>query len=178
MVETAPNFCPNCGCQSVEFTCTDVVEAESTPSTPKVNNDESKKNGFSFLGCLGISALIIVIGIFILVVAGGGSRSGSSSRSHSSSYSTQTENYNDNSQFHQLVAKNWFVTNCIKPRMHDSKSYEEVNYQVSFDHVKEEYIVNVAFRGKNAYGAVVLSSLKGSVKFSDDGKVTCHVIPE
>lgn len=166
MIETAPNYCPNCGCQSREFTNVDVEEKTSTSTPSKVEGaEEAKKSEFSMLGCLGIAIMIIVVGFVIVLAVGSGSNSG-------------RENYNDNSQPHQILAKNWFVENCVKPNMHDAKSYDEVNYTVSYDYAKQEYIIDLSFRGKNAYGAIVLSNLKGSVKFTDDGRARCHIISE
>lgn len=171
MIETAPNFCPDCGCNSSEFITEEVEKSEEVKSTPKVEETEKKdKKGFSFLGCLGIGFLILVV-VFIII-----SLAGSGSGSNSSKSSTKIENYNDNSQFHQILAKNWLVDHNLKPRMNDAKSYEEVKYDVSYDYKTEEYIVIVTYRGKNAYGAKVLNTCKGTVKFTNDGRVQSRII--
>lgn len=171
MIETAPNFCPDCGCSSSEFVIEEVERSEEVKSTPKVDGTENQgKKGFSFLGCLGIGFLILVVVFIIISLAGSGSSSSSSKSS------TKIENYNDNSQLHQIFAKNWLVDHNLKPRMNDDKSYEEVKYDVSYDYKAGEYIVIVTYRGKNAYGAKVLNTCKGTVKFTDDGRVQSRII--
>lgn len=171
MLETAPNFCPDCGCNSSEFAVEEVERSEENKSTPKVEETEKQeKKGFSFLGCLGIGFLILVVALVVISLAG------SDSGSSSSMSQTKIENYNDNSQLHQIFAKNWLVDHSLKPLMNDAKSYEEVKYDVSYDYNNEEYIVIVTYRGKNAYGAKVLNTCKGTVKFTKDGRVQSRII--
>jgi len=170
IADNAPNFCPNCGCQSSVFTLEE-VETNSASSNSNQQEVEPKK-GFSFLGCLGIVFAIIIV-LFLIFTLSVGSSGSSSSRTP-----TKTENYNDNSQFHQILAKNWYVDNYIKPRMHDPKSYKEEKYDVKYDYSKEEYIVTISFRGKNAFGTTVLSTSKGSVKFTNDGHVQCKSLSD
>ncbi len=176
MIETASNFCPDCGCNSSEFIIEDVERSEEVKSAPKV--EEADKKGFSFLGCLGIGFLILVIIIIIISIAGSSSRSSSGRGAISSSYKSakKVENYNDNSQYHQILAKNWLVDYSLKPKMNDAKSYEEVSYDVSYDYKTEEYIVTITYRGKNAYGAKVLNTCKGRVKFTNEGRVQSRII--
>lgn len=170
MADNAPNFCPNCGCQSSDFT---LEEVETNSASTNANQQEvAPKRGFSFLGCLGISFGVLLVLFLILTFAGGNSGSSSSSNS------TKMENYNDNSQYHQILAKNWYVDHYLKPRMNDPKSYKEEKYDVKYDYAKEEYIVTISFRGKNAFGATVLSTSKGSVKFTDDGRVQCRSLSD
>ena len=160
MLETAPNFCPDCGCNSSEFVTEEVERSEDAKSTPKVEETEKQnKKGFSFFGCLGIGFSILVVIFIILAIAGSGG---------SESKPSQTTK--------EILAKNWLVDHNLKPLMNDAKSYEEVNYDVSYDYKTEEYIVIVTYRGKNAYGAKVLNTCKGTVKFTSDGRVQSRII--
>lgn len=159
MIESAPNFCPDCGCNSSEFVTEEVERSEDVKSSPKVEETAKQdKKGFSFLGCLGVGFLIIVVVFIILALAGSGS-------DNTPSKSTK-----------EILAKNWFVDHNLKPLMNDAKSYEEVKYDVSYDYNTEEYIVIVTYRGKNAYGAKVLNTCKGTVKFTNDGRVQSRII--
>lgn len=159
MLETAPNFCPDCGCNSSEFVTEEVERSEDVKSSPKVEETEKNdKKGFSFLGCLGVGFVILVVAFIILAIAGSGSESAPSK-------STK-----------EILAKNWLVDHNLKPLMNDAKSYEEVKYDVSYDSNKDEYIVVVTYRGKNAYGSKVLNTCKGTVKFTSDGRVQSRII--
>ena len=164
MLETAPNFCPNCGCQSSEFTLSDVEETVTQESPKNIEKkEEPKKKGFSFLGCVGIAVGVIIVLFLILSLAGGSS-------------SAESENYNDNSRTHQILAKNYFVDKCIKPSMYDPKSYVEEDYKVTYDTSKSEYFIIVTCRGKNAFGNYVNSTYTGSVKFTYDNRVQCQIL--
>lgn len=138
-----------------------------TPKNP-IQAEEPEENSFSFLGCLGI-ALAIMVALFLIFSLVGG---------NSGNSTTVKENYNDNSQTHQILAKNLFVDNYLKPQMNDPKSYKEEKYDVTYDYSKGEYIVTISFRGKNAFGATVLNTIRGSVKFTEDGRVQCRSLSE
>ncbi len=165
MEEVAPNFCPNCGCQSSKFSVEEIEETKSEqPAQTEEKSEEPKKKGCSFWGCAGIGALVLIIGFIILAISGNNDGGSSTKRPPVDS---------------KILAKNIFVDDCIKKNMHDPKSYKEENYVVNFDSKNDEYIVTVSFRGRNAYGISVLSTCKGGVKFSDNyNRYKCRIISE
>lgn len=166
MKDVAPNFCPNCGCQSTEFSLTDVEETEVKETEQVENNSsEPKKKGCSFLGCIGIGFLVVVVGFVVLLLVD----SGSGNSNNTSTMSKSNE---------EILAKECFVDDCIKKNMHNPKSYKEENYNVYYDYKEDEYIVTVMFRGNNAFGQPVLSTYKGGVKFIDDNHYRCRIISE
>lgn len=166
MEDIAPNFCPNCGCESKRFILTEVDEAEKKqPKPAKINQKEPKKKGCSFFGCLGIGILVAVVGFVILLLVDSGSSSGNNTSTPTMSRANK-----------EILAKNCFVDNCIKKNMHDPKSYKEEDYNVYY--ANGEYIVTVMFRGNNAYGKSVVSTYKGAVKFTDDDRYQCRIISQ
>lgn len=110
---------------------------------------ENKNKG----GCLLTVAIVAVI-IAIISAIGGGNNDSSS-----------TENYNDNSSYHQILAKNYFK-DYLKENLKDAKSYEEVNYSSSYNNSKGCYDVTIKYRAKNSFGALVLEQASGEVYFS------------
>ena len=164
MEEVAPNFCPNCGCQSSKFSVEEIEETKSEqPAQTEEKSEEPKKKGCSFWGCAGIGALVLIIGFIILAISG-----------NNGGKSTTKPSVDP-----EILAKNVFVNDCIKKNMHDKKSYKEEDYVVYFDSRNDEYIVTGSFRGNNAFGKPVLSTCKGGVKFSDNYKrYQCRIISE
>lgn len=162
MTDAAPNFCPNCGCPSTDFTQSEFEQENESKSQKKKKDTEDKKEkkGCSSLGCISTTLIALLIGFVIVSILPS---------------DDSKENYNDNSTLHQILAKNYFVDMCIKKRMHDAKSYEEVSYDVNFNNATNVYEVKVTFRGKNAFGAYVLSTYHGNVKFTDDEHVQCII---
>lgn len=75
------------------------------------------------------------------------------------------ENYADNSQYHQILAKNHFA-DYIKKQMNDPKSYEEVTYSSVYNTARHCYVVDLTFRGKNAFGATVIERWMGDVELT------------
>jgi len=161
MEDVAPNFCPNCGCQSSEFSVAEIEDPKSDqPVQTEDKSEEPKKKGCTFWGCAGIGALVLIIGFIVL--AGSGNNGGSSTPANP-----------------EILAKNLFVKDCIKKNMHDPKSYKEDDYEVYFDIKNDEYIVTVSFHGNNVFGKPVLSTYKGGVKFSDGyERYRCRIISE
>jgi hypothetical protein len=164
MEEVAPNFCPNCGCQSSEFSMEDIAESKSKqPAQAEEKPEDTKKNGCSFLGCVGIGAVVLIIGFIMFAISG-----------NNSEESTTKPPVDP-----KILAKNVFVDSCVKKRMHDPKSYKEEDYVVYFDAKNDEYVVTVSFRGNNVLGKPVLSTCKGGVKFSDNyNRYQCRIISE
>ena len=81
---------------------------------------------------------------------------------------SSTEDFNDNSTYHRIAAKNFFVDH-LKDNLKDAKSYEEVDYTSSFDSSKGCYEVKVKYRATNSFGAKVLEEASGDVYFKDGG---------
>ena len=77
------------------------------------------------------------------------------------------ENYNDNSTTHQILAKN-YLKDYIKENLKDVDSYEEVSYSSHYNSSKGCYEVEIKYRAKNSFGALVLDEVSGDVYFKDD----------
>lgn len=110
---------------------------------------EKKRNGGCFL-------FVVIAAVLIAIISsiGGGSDS-------------KNENYNDNSSYHQILAKNYFK-DYLKENLKDAKSYEEVNYSSNYNGSKGCYDVIIKYRAKNSFGALVLEQASGEVYFSEN----------
>jgi len=63
------------------------------------------------------------------------------------------------------------LTKAIKSAMHDPSSYEHV--KTVYDKQGDYYIVKTTFRGRNGFGAVMLSSI--TAKVDSDGDITAII---
>ena len=77
------------------------------------------------------------------------------------------ENYNDNSSFHQIIAKN-YLKDYLIDNLKDAKSYEEVDYSSQFNTEKGCYEVMIKYRARNSFGAFVLERVTGDIYFVED----------
>ncbi len=77
------------------------------------------------------------------------------------------EDYNDNSTTHQILAKN-YLKDYIKDNLKDADSYEEVSYSSRYNSSRGCYEVQLKYRAKNSFGALVLEQVSGDVYFKDD----------
>lgn len=151
--------CPNCGYPNKKDVAP--VEQQEAPAN-KVKTD-SDALGTKSVGCLILAAIALLLFLFLSIPNCGGS-----SDSHSGTTSS-VENYNDNSSFHQILAKNHLV-NRLKEFLKDPSSYQEIDYTSEYNYSRECYEVTIKFRAKNSFGAYEIETYKGDVVFSKDGK--------
>lgn len=135
--------CPECG--------TEVSSAAD--KCPKCGYPIKKKKS----GCLSWWGAIMFLAAIIFAVYTYNNNGGGSSLN-------SNENYNDNSSYHQILAKNYFKDH-LKKNMKDPSSYDEISYNVSYNSSKECYTVNLTFRAKNSFGAYTVEKWICDVSF-------------
>lgn len=122
-------------------------------------------------GCAGCLVVLVLGAIFLVVFAAvtgpgpGGRSAGASSSPAKSAEELRTERLKK--QFSAWDGSHPALTRMIKKSMNDPDSYDhvETGYWDQGDHL----IVKTTFRGKNAFGGVVVNWVKAKVNF--DGRV-------
>ena len=142
--------CPECG----------AIISDAAGSCPKCGY--KKKSSVGCFGCikwLMISAFIVVV-LFMVVAT--------CDNSGETKNEPSIVNYNDNSVYHQILAKNYFKDH-LKKSMKDPGSYHEISYTSTYNHYRKCYVVDLKFRAKNSFGAYTIERWTCDVTF--DGKI-------
>lgn len=120
----------------------------------------STKNGSSSNGTA-IKLLFVVFAVLFAISFASTKLGCTSPSSTPSSY----ENFNDNSSYHQILAKNYFKDHLKEKYLKDPKSYDEINYSSVYNSARECYVVDLKFRAKNSFGGMVIERYMCDVKF-------------
>ncbi len=150
--------CPECG--SVISSVADSCPKCGYPiNKNSIGKKHTKKSG-CFSSCLefflvSIIALVIVfVGTSILFEL------------DNDKQENKIENYNDNSRYHQILAKNYFE-GYIKENLKDPDSFERVSWSSEYNRLNKCYEVSITFRANNSFGAKIVETWKSDVEMDD-----------
>ena len=128
---------------------------------PAVPAQKPKKKRTFLSGCLTIIVVIFLIGVISATCSGPGSSSGNNQNNDHNKTPEELRKEKLKEQFSSWDGSHRGVEKHIKSIMHDPDSY---------DHVKTRYIdegdhliISTSFRGKNAFGGVVLNRYTAKV---------------